>query len=503
MPDPVRSRGTGPGSGRLSLVPTPALVRAGLLGVLTVALAVITGRPLLMMAGLPLLAWAVLATLRPLLSRRTQDEADDATRIDPGSVDAPVLRATSTAIAEGGTVTLAATATPGTIVTADVPLAAHADLDPPLGSAVGSEEARLTVTARRWGRYEIGPVHVVVQDVMAARRTETELGPLRLRVTPDSAMLDAPVDVPTPIGVSGVHLSHHRGDGTALADVRLFRPGDRLHRINWAVTSRTGQMHTNATFTEQDTDVLIVTDTMQEVDPLTAGALGRGLPVRPARKQGRAGASGASGAVAPDPDRSSAQDIPADATSLDLTIRATAAIARYYLGIGDRVALHDLGPQIGSLRSGSGPRQLRILTETLARAARGSDAMAHIRPVPAVHGSTLTVVCTPLLSERVVEQIGHLIARGADVIVVDTLPASVGDAGVLRGKRLGVPKGQSDNRFWPEAWALRRLLRERTVRELRERGVPVVAWEGTSSLAPVLLALAQASTAPRMTRGVG
>ena len=44
------------------------------------------------------------------------------------------------------------------------------------------------------------------------------------------------------------------------------------------------------------------------------------------------------------------------------------------------------------------------------------------------------------------------------------------------------------------------MLRERTVRELREAGVPVTAWEGASSLAPVLLSLAAAGSAPRLRR---
>ena len=48
--------------------------------------------------------------------------------------------------------------------------------------------------------------------------------------------------------------------------------------------------------------------------------------------------------------------------------------------------------------------------------------------------------------------------------------------------------------------ALRRLLRESTVRELREAGVPVTAWEGPASLAPVLLSLSSARGAPRRRR---
>lgn len=112
---------------------------------------------------------------------------------------------------------------------------------------------------------------------------------------------------------------------------------------------------------------------------------------------------------------------------------------------------------------------------------------------------TLTVVCTPLLDRDTIAQIGVLVSHGADVIVVDTLPPSIGDVSVLDGRAIRVD-GQVSDRFWPEAWAMRRLLRERTVRELREAGVPVTAWEGPTSLAPVLLSLSAARTAPRMRR---
>ena len=85
------------------------------------------------------------------------------------------------------------------------------------------------------------------------------------------------------------------------------------------------------------------------------------------------------------------------------------------------------------------------------------------------------------------------------MIVVDTLPPSIGDVSPLRGKPLR-QDGIASERFWPEAWAMRRLLRRTTVRELRESGVPVTAWEGPASLAPVLLSLSAARSAPRMRR---
>lgn len=433
--------------------PTPALLRAVAVGVLPAVLAVWIGRPELIVLGLPLLAWALLAVVRRLW--RGQDA-------DAGRVR---VRSTERSIAEGGTVRILVDA-PGAeggpstdLLGITAPLPAHAALTPPLGSRADLGSVPLTVTARRWGRYEIGPIHVALADPLGAFRTQTRLEPVMLRVAPDSSLLEAPPNLPAPIGVAGVHLSARRGPGTALADVRPFQPGDRLHRINWRVTSRTGTLHTNATFAERDTDVLLVADTLQDV-------------------------------VAPGLETTAE-------TSLDLTVRAIAAVSRHYLGIGDRVGLHDLGSRIGSLRAGTGPRQLRILVDALSRARRTAGPAARVQKVGALRGSTLVVVCSPLLDDRVVAQIGELRARGADVIVVDTLPPSVGAIPSGRG---GPGPGRDPQRFWSEAWALRRLLRESTVRALREQGVPVTLWEGPGSLAPVLLSLSRAASAPRMRR---
>lgn len=438
--------------------PAPALLRAVLVGALPAVLAVWMGRPELIVLGLPLLAWALLAVVR----RQWRGEGGS------GGGERPVrVRSTERSIAEGGTVRIlldvpddaSGSSDPGTLLGVTTPLPAHAALTPPLGSLADVDGVALTITARRWGRFEVGPIHVARADPLGAFRSQTVLDPVQLRVTPDSSLLEAPPNLPAPIGVAGIHLSARRGPGTALADVRPFQPGDRLHRINWRVTSRTGNLHTNATFAERDTDVLVVADTLQDV-------------------------------VAP------GLETVAE-TSLDLTVRAIAAVSRHYLGIGDRVSLHDLGNRIGTVRGGTGPRQLRMLIETLARARRTNVTATRVHQVGALRGSTLVVVCSPLLDDRVVAAIGGLRARGADVIVVDTLPPSVGDASLPRvpGARRGDPQ-----RFWSEAWVLRRLLRETTVRSLREQGVPVTPWEGPGSLAPVLLSLSRAASAPRMRR---
>ncbi|HLQ80479.1 MAG TPA: DUF58 domain-containing protein [Brachybacterium sp.] len=434
----------------LRLRPTPAFFRAAAIAGAALALAVLRGSPALIAAGLPLLAWCVVS-----LAWRTARAEEDGI---PGAR----MHVTSPTIEEGGTSAALVTTAPGVLTSVTLPRPAHVDLAPRCGSLAGDGSARIRLTAHRWGLLPVGPAHVLVSDPFGAVRAQQTLPRLGVKVVPSASVLDAPVTAPSPIGISGAHLSARHGDGTALSEVREFRPGDRLHRINWRVTNRTGKLHTNATFTEQDTDVLIVTDTISDVQP-------------------------APWTAATEP------------TSLDMTIRATTAVARHYLAAGDRVSLFDIGHLIGPVRAGAGPRQLRVLTDALSRAGRRDGTLRAARRLQQVRPGTLTVVCSPLLEKAAITQIGELVSRGAEVIVVDTLPASIGDVSVLTG-RAPRAAGLSPDRFWPEAWALRRLLRERTVRDLEEAGVPVTPWEGPSSLAPVLLSLTRARTAPRMRR---
>lgn len=434
----------------MMLGPTPALRRAAVAGGVALLLAVLLGREQLVLVGLPLVLWAVLALA--LRFARGQDTA----------LAAPRLRVSSQDLEEGATAALTVPGPRGMLTAATIPPPPQADVAPRRGALAGEGNLPLRLTARRWGRIRVGPTHVLIADPFGAFRAQQQLQELEVRVVPTSVVLDAPAVVPTPLGISGVHLSRRRGDGTALAEVRPFRSGDRLHRINWPVTSRTGTLHTNATFTEQDTDVLIVTDTTLDITPAPWAA----------------------------------GDAP---TSLDMTIRATTAIARHYLTLGDRVALTDLGHLIGPVPVGSGPRQLRVLTSALAQAGRADGLLRRVNRIRSVRPGTLVVVCSPLLGEEVIAQIGRLVAFGGDVIVVDTLPPSIGEVGVLRGRPVQA-EGVDPLRCWPEAWALRRLLRQGTIAELRQAGVPVTAWEGPSSLAPILTSLSAARTAPRRRR---
>lgn len=421
---------------------TPALVRSVLLAALIGVLAVAAGRPDVVVLAVPFVVYAAWA-----LAARTGQ--------------APTARARHKALAvpEGESVGIGLDVTHSwraAVVAVQWPVTEGVPLDPEAGTVIdlaGSGSAEVVMEPQRWGRYRVGPAEVQVTDLSGAWRAVDAVGPVDLAVRPASTTLEGGSGVSHPIGIVGAHRSLRRGEGGDLADVREFRPGDRLRRINWRVTSRLGAVHVNSTLTERDTDVLVVADTLVDIAPA-------------------------------DPDAP---------TSLDATVRAVAAISRHYVGFGDRVAVHDLGRRIGHVRSGSGPRQAKIVLNVLSRTRRQAPEWDRIRPLGSVTPGTLVFFCSPLLDRESQDELVRLRRLGAEVIGVDTLPEGVGEFADIASFRRDTYLG--------EAWMVRRMERDAVLARLRTLGIPVVPWRGTGSLAAVLLAMEAARTAPRRVSG--
>lgn len=321
--------------------------------------------------------------------------------------------------------------------------------DPPSGVLVGAgPEATISIQPERWGRYALDVDPIVATDTTGSWRATVPGRRLQLTVRPHVEHLAGGSGVAQPIGMSGIHRSRHRGEGAELSDVREFASGDRLRRINWRVTSRLPGVFVNSMLVERDTDVLVVADTLLDVG------------------------------------------IEGEDSSLDALVRAITALTQHYCGFGDRVAIHDLGRRIGPVRPGTGNRQVRTVVHRLARAQRAGANEVEVRRVRGLASGTLVFFCSPLLDATVVAELVQLRRRGGEVVAIDTMPERVGtdlDA-FARDTRLG------------EAWWLRRLEREEPIAQLREFGIPVVAWRGPRSLAAILRAMEAARSAPRMCR---
>ena len=337
----------------------------------------------------------------------------------------------------------------GVVTVARVPFV---DRQPENGIAlVDGGRARIGVRSTRWGRRRVGTVSVTLTSAWGAFRVgPDELPDLDTATLPVPAAFDASAPTPHPRGIVGLNRSNRPGSGSEFNTIRAFHPGDRLRRISWPVSLRTGRLHVTSTYTDEDAHVVLLVDAFSDLGPR------EGIDGRP--------------------------------TSLDVTVRAAGAISEHFLRSNDRLTLRTVGAaEVPTLGTGYGTNHLRRVLDTLAlitpaterrdtgeRAVRGLDPMA------------LCLVLSPLIDPTMVSLSHTLAARGMTVVVVDTFP----DHLVATG----------GNVYQSLAWRIRLLSREAQVSSLRMRGVPVVPWRGPGSLDQVLRDISRRASAPRMAR---
>jgi len=314
----------------------------------------------------------------------------------------------------------------------------------------GSEgDIELDGRTLRWGRHALGPARayaVACDGLLESHRVTTP--PLWLRVHPVNEDFQAGEGMPRAAGLAGTHHSRRPGEGGELAGVRPFAPGDRLRRIDWRVSLRTRELHVSATLSDRDAEVVILLDVLHEV-----------------------GASGGVGGAA---------------SALDTAVRAAAGIAEHYLHRGDRVSLIEFGPKFRQLRPASGRRQYHAVLEWLLDitvSAGQVDATTWLQRPYLLPSNALVVALTPLVDDRSAELLAGLARAGRFLVAVDTLPANARPAAV--------------NEWSDVAFRLWRLERENMLGQLREHGVPVVAWTGSGSLDQVLRDVARMAGSAR------
>jgi uncharacterized protein (DUF58 family) len=430
------------GPDRADWSPTPALSTAiGALALLLL-LAVTLNRQDLLVIALPLVAGTVL----PLLNRAHR-------------LPALQLQARSRRLLEGESTYLdGQLSSPDSLdlVRMRIDLAGWAELSDGAGDLVtmvrGGQPRQLSyrLTSTRWGRAYLDRVQLSVVTGHGMLRTQQLSRPaLDFQIVPLREGFTATDLVPGAVGVVGGHRSRLTGEGVDLAGLRQFAPGDRLRRINWAVSTRTGRLHVTSTYSDRDTEVVLVIDTSAEIGVST----------------GVAGTS----------------------SNIDLSVRAAAAIAEHYLRNGDRVGLLDLARAGRPIRSRTGRGQLNQLVDQLVevRAASASE-LALGRALLKISPRALVIVLSPLLSDEVSAAVAELARGGRSAVLVDTLP----DGPLL-----------PDPGDWTElAWRIQLLHRQNLIAGMADYGVPVVAWQGSGSLDQVLIGLSRAAIAPRLRR---
>ncbi len=331
-------------------------------------------------------------------------------------------------------------------------------LHPPTGLAAGlaDDPPTIEVGPRRWGRRVLGEEQVCLTTAWAGYRW----GPVSLhgdglRVLPHTQRFDSRAETPRPVGLVGVNRSPRLGAGVEFADIRPFRTGDRLRRISWRVSVRSRELHVTTSPAEEDSGVLLVVD-----------ALG---------------------------DHGHSEGLDGEASSLDQSVRAAAAVAEHHIRAGDRVGLRIVGGEGGLLGYGAGTRHLRALFDLLAgvRAGELPEGIAD-RIQLRVRGGSVVFVFSPMLGAAIVTATASLVQRGLPVVVVDTLPPGRQPAGARRCRSAARRPRLADAPAGARPGARRPRPRSAA------RSIP---WRGGGTLDDVLRRLARRASVPRALPG--
>jgi len=429
--------------------PTPALTRALVVGVAAAVVAAVSGRGGLAVVAAPLVAASVWAAFtrpgrRPTVSTRPPTPVAAVGASVSWQVDVEAVPGLRDLVAilpsDDG---LRTTPTHGHVA------AAAGD-----GSHVS---VAVDGVLERWGPRRLGPAQVAAYGDLAAwvwQPEQTLSCQVAALPQPDTFSSSAPL--PHPVGLVGSHRSARPGDGSELADIRPFQTGDRLRRIHWPVSLRTGALHVTTTYADHDTEVRLLLDASSDVHgPDDAAGATRG--------------------------------------SIDLGVAVAGALAAHYLRAGDRVGLSVHGATAREVPALGGRQHLGRLLAALALTEPGVGTVRRVRSLRARLARTLrpgavVVVLSPVLERDVLGHAIHLARTGHHVIVVDTLPEALLDRDPPPALLAALAP-----RLAPDvarvAWRMR--LAERAVEQARceAAGVPVVRWVGPGSLDAVLRAL--------------
>jgi uncharacterized protein (DUF58 family) len=320
-----------------------------------------------------------------------------------------------------------------------------------VGVVPGQESAEVDVTLRvmRWGERPAGPALAAATSSWAAYQWGPVTDEARtISTMPAAAVFDAAAPMPHPLGHVGIDRAARPGDGSEFASIRPFQLGDRLRRIHWPASLRSQKLNVTSTYADQDSQVLVLVD--------AANDLG------------------------------TSEGIGGTASTLDVTVRAAAALCEHYLRRGDRVSLRVVGSVTPTVVPAStGQAHLRRMLATLSRSRPGGgfaerDGSTRYRVEP----GAIVIVCSPLVSPVIMQRTLGLAGRGLTLIVIDTMPEGL--AHTVEDENVDL------------AWRIRMLERSVDVRQVAEAGVPVVPWRGPGSLDQVLRDISRRARAPRL-----
>ncbi|MHB1876882.1 MAG: DUF58 domain-containing protein, partial [Streptosporangiaceae bacterium] len=288
---------------------------------------------------------------------------------------------------------------------------------------------RIPFHVRQWGARDVGTAEITLYGRWQLSETTVVVPVPPVRCLPRAARLDSLVLLSKFPARLGEHPARAAGDGTEFAGVREFVPGDRQRRINWPATTRRGTIQLNTFAAERAQSVVILMDVSAAVGP-------------------------------------------PGASSADLAVRAALGTAARYLAARDRVGLISFGSRVRWLSPGAGQRQAHRILDLVMSGPEDGDPIDSVGRLPraALPPGSLILVFSPLLSMLLVEALRGLRETGFTTIVVDVLAAEP-QPSRGRYRRMSLLA----TRIWR--------MEQQAIRfSLRELGIPVVRWDGRSSL---------------------
>ena len=224
----------------------------------------------------------------------------------------------------------------------------------------------------------------------------------------------------------GHYVSRAAGEGLEFAGIRPYTSGDRIRRIHWPTSLKRQQMYVNEYHREHNADVIILLDTL-----MAAGHPHRG-------------------------------------TTLDISVRAAASLASYYLRQKDRVGLVSYGGVCTWIQPSSGQLQWhRILDALLTARTHFSYHSKDITLIPprVLPPGALIYVLTSLLDRRIEAALHDLVARAFQLVMVVVAPVYA----------TGSRHFEGESRLW-------RLETEANLQAFRSLGVPIILQDAENPL---------------------
>lgn len=269
--------------------------------------------------------------------------------------------------------------------------------------------------------------------------------------------------------IVGNHTSLRAGDGCELADVRPYRPGDRLRNLNWRISARFDEPWITERHPDRATAVVVVVDARRDAGIGKLGAFRR-------------------------------------------SVRFAMALAQSHLLVNDEVGLAIVGRKNRWIQPRTGRLQLERITETLLEINSEAEAGQLVPLELLVPADAVVVMVSSEMSEDLIDQARSLVVRGNVVHLVEPEIATytpderaAGPPGALDDFLYSI--GFSSNDAWNRVVAARIFAVDREWRRrwLRADGFSVMNWRLDQPVESVILALRAAqrsrSVGPRSTVG--